>query len=140
MNNRNGFTVVELLIVLLLISIISILVIPNVYHIIVRKQTEHFFHTFDSDVLLVQTQSLGTVKNNRLNLYLDEYIVFENDRVLLKRTFPKQIEFTNVPHARIQFYNNGTIVQPTTYIVKDQTDTYRIVFPFGKGRHYVDKR
>lgn len=139
MSKTNGFTVVEVLIVLFLVSMISVLVITAVNQTLLKQATRQFLAIFESDIMLVQSEALATLKSSRLTFYDDEYVILVNGKQLRHRSIPNHLSFSTVNNSRIQYSNNGTIVQPTTYLLRDRNDLYRIVFPFGKGRHYVEK-
>lgn len=139
MSKTNGFTVVEVLIVLFLVSMISVLVITAVNQTLLKQATRQFLAIFESDIMLVQSEALATLKSSRLTFYDDEYVILVNGKQLRHRSIPNHLSFYTVNNSRIQYSNNGTIVQPTTYLLRDRNDLYRIVFPFGKGRHYVEK-
>lgn len=137
MKSNKGFTLIELLFVLVIVSIISLLVLPSMFHTLTKQETNHFLQTFESDVFLTQNQSLYTLTNDRILLEKNYYIV-RNDGKNILRSNPHHLELSS-PTTRIRFSMNGTIVDPTTYRFKDQHGIYRIVFPFGKGRFYIDE-
>lgn len=139
MHKINGFTLIELLIVLSVISILSLLVLPGVNHLLAKHKTKQFLEILNSDILLVQSKAIGTTDNVRITFDQDAYTVFYRNRTYLNREMPTDVSFTNVNNTRIQFDNNGSIIQPTTYLLKDHSNLYRIVFPFGKGRNYIEK-
>lgn len=137
MNKEQGFTIIELLLVLCIVTILTLLVIPSLSHLLKKQQTKHFFAVFESDVMFVQTQALHTVNGTRITLYKDEYLVLLNNEVKQQRDLPNHLTFISANNARIQYSNSGTILQPYTYVLKEHDTFYHIVFPFGKGRHYV---
>lgn len=137
MQKINGFTLLELLIVLTILAVISLLVVPNVYNTWKKQQTKHFLALFDADVFYIQNRGLGNLDNAHILLRKDKYIVALEGQQMYIRHYPKHLRY-NGRETTVQFRAGGTINQPTTYQFLDDDMTYNLVFPFGKGRHYVN--
>lgn len=137
MDRSNGFTLVEMLFVLFVISIFTILFIPNFVKTIEKQQTAQFFDLFSSDIFYIQNQTLNTNESYRIWLRDDHYLIISND-TMKRRNYPKHLEFTSYSNTRISFSKAGTVINPTTLRFKDRYHSYCVVFPFGKGRHYIE--
>lgn len=137
MRNNNGFTLIELLFVLVIVSTIALFVLPSMYRTYSKQQTKHLLQVMESDVFLIQNHTLYTLNNNRIFLDKDHYIV-QNERNHNVRTYPHDLRLINAA-TRIRFSTNGTVYDPTGYMFQDEHGTYKIVFPFGKGRFYIDE-
>lgn len=137
-NKRNGFTLVELLIVLLIVSIVTIFILPSMFKTITKQETNHFFETFSSDVLYIQNKSLYTDEALRIFPRKTHYYILSPKDEPIIREFPHELYLINHQSPQIFFSTNGTVQHPNTYSFKDGNELYRIVFPFGKGRHYIE--
>lgn len=137
MDRSNGFTLVEMLFVLLVISIFTIMFIPNFVKMIEKQQTAQFFDLFSSDIFYIQNQTLNTNESYRIWLRDDHYLIISNE-TMKRRNYPKHLEFTSYSNRRISFSKAGTVINPTTLRFKDRYHSYRVIFPFGKGRHYIE--
>lgn len=137
MTNSKGFTLIELLFVLVIVSTISIFVLPSMYETLTKQQRKHFFQMLENDVFLIQNYSLYSNSNNRILVNKEDYIV-RTDSDYIFRKYPHDFRLIN-NYNRIRFSVNGTVYDPTTYIFQDQNGLYKVVFPFGKGRFYIDE-
>lgn len=137
MQKINGFTLIELLIVLTILTVISLLVVPSAYKTWEKQQTKQFLALLDADIFYIQNKGLGTRDNSHILLRKDHYIVALKGQQLYERTYPKHLRF-NGKESKIYFRAGGTINQPTTYQFVDDEMIYNLIFPFGKGRHYLD--
>lgn len=141
MKEIKGFTFIELVFVLFIISLLTFLVIPGLFSTLKKQQTKQFFTTFDADILYIQNSALGTSQHVRI-LFEDDYYVIRNNRTkeAIKRYYPEHISRITKSNNRISFNDSGTIISPTSYRFEDETTTYKIVFPLGKGRHYIEEQ
>src|SRR5699024_10152156 len=116
--------------------------VPTLFTSIDHHIKKEFFKTLESDILLVQTTSHGTTLNNASIVFNDDSytvrILGDEDKIINKnnlldgRTDEKQLK-------KISF-KNGTIREPGTILLKTPEDDYRIIFPLGKGRGYVEEQ
>src|SRR5690625_7399011 len=97
MKIKNGFSLIELLVVLSIISTLLLIAVPFTYSMIERQQTKHFFDLLESDVFYVKNQSFATVETARLIFMEDYYIAFVNlnDEKPIIRHYPKNIKVNN---------------------------------------------
>lgn len=137
MKNSKGFTLLELLFVLTIVSIVSLLILAPMFNTVTKQQSKHLLQTLESDVFLIQNHSLHSASNNRILMNKHHYIVRYEDKNIL-RTYPNDLQLTSIS-SRIRFSTNGTILEPQTYLFKDSYEKYKIIFPFGKGRFYIEE-
>lgn len=139
--NEEGFTFIELLYVLLIVSILSLLVVPPMYHVYQEQQKNQFFTLLDSDILYIQNQAIARKTNFRIVFDTEYYVVMEKDKQIYKRDYPNHLSYSKATTNRIVFNTLGTVRNPTTYLFYDQSKgkRYEMVFPLGKGRQYVEE-
>ncbi|MEI3611716.1 competence type IV pilus minor pilin ComGD [Pseudogracilibacillus sp. SO30301A] len=141
MKQINGFTMVEMLFALMILSILTLLVVPSIVRTVEKQETNHFFAVLESDILYIQNQALGTRDNVRIVFDEEYYVVISEGKTEgIKRHYPEHLKYNNKINNRVAFNNNGTIINPTTFKFKDRKNTYHLVFPLGKGRHYIEER
>lgn len=136
--SEDGFTLMEMLFVLFIMALILMVAIPVVHHTIVEHKTKQFFTILDSDILRMQNQAIAN--NEKMNIYFDKdhYVVMRGRKLIYTRDYPDHIEFAK-PDI-ITYTALGTVSNPRTLIFYSQENfMYRMVFPLGKGRHYVEK-
>jgi len=140
MMKRNGFTLFELLIVLSLLSIITLIAISLSFDFIKKQQTKHFLELLHSDIFFVQNQSfLGTYRPT-LNFRDGNYVIIQyfNDPVGIVREYPAHITFRHNENNKISFKVNGNYEEPKSIRFNVDGEDYKLTFPFGKGRGYVE--
>src|SRR5690625_2555340 len=104
-----GFTLLELLAVLLIISVMLAIAIPLSYSIIEKQQTKNFFDLLESDIFYIQNQSVGTQNNGRIILENDHYlrvVGIGGSGTTVIRPYPPNTEVF-VSNRRITFNNKG---------------------------------
>jgi|SRR5690625_306889 len=141
LNNKEerGFTLVELLLTLVVLTVFLSLVLMPLNDVFKKVQVDQFFAIFEADVFHTQANVLNTVHTNRVIFDSGFYsVVGDGGKRIYVREIPPFITIAN-RDFRIQFNINGTIIQPRTYRIYVEDDTYAIVFPLGKGRYYVEK-
>src|SRR5699024_3835174 len=140
-NHRNGFTLLEVLIVLFIWSILVLLIAPIHFSLIETQQEEYFFETFAYDVLYTQSLSSTTKDYVQINLYEDRYTISRGYKgeILLTQNIPSGWVIKAKAFHTISFDDKGRIRRPGTFFIQTKHHEYAIVFPFGKGRYHVVK-
>lgn len=139
MKGINGFTLIEVLFTLFIVSIVSVLFIPNMLQVIERQQTKHFFEIFNSDILMIQNKSIGEERNIRIRLRTDHYLIMDERELIVQREYPKHLTYIEGSNNIITFNNTGTMMNPRTFHFRERNKAYLVVFPLGKGRHYIEE-
>lgn len=139
-DGKNGFTLLEVLIVLAIWSVLLLLVVPINFSYLEKQQEKHFFETFAFDVLY--TQNISTITKNKDHVQLK----IEKDRYTIRRGYSEIIVVRSIPSdwnvktnvfESISFDNKGRIRTPGNFTIETKNSVYRIVFPFGKGRYHI---
>jgi prepilin-type N-terminal cleavage/methylation domain-containing protein len=76
MNKHAGFTLLELLIVILIMGLLSAIIIPNLKRTTPRYEREEFIARFNALTQLAWRQALGTHKAQQVSIDLSKKIIF----------------------------------------------------------------
>src|SRR5690625_1112510 len=120
MKKHNGFTFIEMLFVIFILTIFIGLTVPITMKGIEQHQTNQFFTVLTSDILLLQNQSFGVVTNRRLVFEDEQYLIRGENGILERRQYPNHLQYNSQSNNEIQFKNTGTVIHPTTYRFYDQ--------------------
>jgi len=142
---KNGFTLLELLIVLMIVSTLTIVAIPQIDRLKKAKEETHMLEQLTDDLLYAQAyalthrQSVVVVFYNAQGRYrmTERYTL---GRVLIDRSLPSpwKIELATLQNP-LTFLANGNVNKSGTVLLKNGKTTYKLVFLLGKGRFYVQK-
>lgn len=140
-NKINGFTLLEMLIVLGVWSVLLLLVTPLVYTGVQQQQEETFLETFEFDLLYMQRLSTLTKDYVRFGLREDKYVILQgiSDKPILERDIPPGWNINLRSLKAISFDQNGRVRKPITIFITTNHSKYNVIFPLGKGRAYVVK-
>lgn len=142
MSKKNGFTLLELLIVLSIWSVLILLVTPIAYATINSQQEEPFFELLEYDFLYMQRLSTLTKDKVDFRVRGNHYVITKDSgaKEILKREIPAGWKINMRTLLSISFDENGRVRQPITIIITTKHSEYNLVFPLGKGRYYVVKQ
>ncbi|WP_099158495.1 competence type IV pilus minor pilin ComGD [Virgibacillus ndiopensis] len=143
--SKNGFTLLEVIFALSIWGLFILLSAPIMFSTLDKQQEKQFFNTFEFDLLYMQNISYTTTDYIRLTFKLDnntyEITKGNSSEVLVKRTIPSDwIVQKRTMTKPIAFNSNGTIKQSGSLYIQTKLSKYRIVFPLGKGRCYIEKQ
>ena len=135
----NGFTLIEVVVVLSIWSVIILLLVPISLKQIEVQQEKRFFETFEIDILYMQRLSMMTKENVRLRFYDDSYHILKGQKepTILVRDMPSSWKINMRNYLSISFDENGRMRNPITIVITTTYASYNIIFPLGKGRYYV---
>ncbi len=140
---RNGYTLLETLIVLVIVSIMSFVLVMNLNPIYHKKVIDTFLNQLEKDLLYAQQYAL--VNESTV------YVVFSESekkyRVangigdnLLSRNYHQHIIFESATLENRVIYNRqGSIQKSGTMFINYHSDKYRLVIYLGKGRFTIEK-
>ncbi|MDC3415509.1 competence type IV pilus minor pilin ComGD [Aquibacillus salsiterrae] len=141
-HKQAGFTMIELVIVLSIFSVMLSIFGLFQHQLIGKYQTEHALSLLQDDILLLQKRSI--VKNENIQMYIypqtKTYEIKQGGlgKILITRQLPTDWEIQlNTLAMPIAFTTNGTIKNPGVMTIKAANKSYKLYFPFGKGRCYV---
>lgn len=140
-NRINGFTLLEVLVVLLIWSVLILLIVPINFTHLEKQQEKYFLETLAFDILYTQNLSTTTKDIVRLNIYEDHYIVRRGhgyaEKTLFVRDVPSGWVLKDRIFRPISFDDKGRIKTPGHFIIQTKYHEYTVVFPFGKGRYHI---
>ena len=139
---KNGFTLLELLVVLSIWSVLLLLVTPLTFTQIDERKEKLFLETLEFDLLFMQRLSTLTKDDVRFGIRKDKYVILQghNENVVSTREIPAGWKFDMRSLKYIAFDENGRVRQPITIVLTTNRSEFKIVFPLGKGRSYVVKQ
>lgn len=140
MSKRNGFTLLEMLFVLSIISAILFISFPPLISTYEKWKVNHFLIVLDTDILYVQHKSMEEDEHVYIMFMANEYRITDanDNNKTIYRKYPQNFHANNFTNLRVSFSRNGTVMNPNTFQFKQNNTYYKVVFPFGKGRHYVE--
>ncbi|GEN87393.1 competence type IV pilus minor pilin ComGD [Oceanobacillus sp. FSL W8-0428] len=142
LQTERGFTLIETLFALSILSVILLLIPKHQIEQIDKLESRHFLDTLEMDVLYIQnkrsTQESG--KSYILRFYPDNYSILFNYSTEIRREYPPLFSLDTPFPKDIEFSVGGVIKNPQSILISFGEERYRIVFPFGKGRFYVEER
>src|SRR5699024_2184960 len=143
LGNKNGFTLMEVLLVLSIIVIMLLLVIPLNILLLDKEREKQFIKEFSSDILLMQAYSRTSLLETRLKFYQDENkykIHIGTGKPLVEKEIPEDWVFQiRGYNYEIQFSNSGAVNKLGNIVLKTKHHTYKFIFSLGKGRFRIEK-
>lgn len=135
MSKQGGFTLLELLIVLTIISFVALFALPKMYQSLTYQGHRHHLELFSSDIFYIQNQALFTAKSIEIKPNKEKYWIISSTKQT-ERIYPDDLYLTYYP-AKTIFTTRGVLKTPATYTYRHSNGQYTVTFPFGKGREYV---
>ncbi|WP_190279503.1 competence type IV pilus minor pilin ComGD [Ornithinibacillus gellani] len=140
MTNEKGFTLIEMLLVLVIWSIIVLLGAPLVSSIIEQQEEKHFFNQLESDILYVQNMTIGTGEYMRMHMHETKYDIIDRESgKRITRQLPDGWKIQVRVSPVISFSSFGVIKNPGSFTITTKNKKYSVVFRFGKGREYIEE-
>ncbi|WP_404453415.1 competence type IV pilus minor pilin ComGD [Oceanobacillus kapialis] len=136
---EDGFTLIEMLVVLSMLSVMALIAFPLEFRVLKEQQEKQFLNTLASDVMNIQQRSTISTGMNRITFYEDSYLVRSEQSEII-RDYPDGLTIDTRTNRTINFNHNGNIKNPRTLFISGPIQHYRMVFPFGKGRFYLEKQ
>ncbi|MGM7721142.1 competence type IV pilus minor pilin ComGD [uncultured Metabacillus sp.] len=143
-HNKNGFTLIESLLVLSIASIMSLTVIMNIVPMYHKKIIDTFLDQFEKDVLLTQQFALVNESTVYILFLVDQHqykvVSVDTNKTLLTRKYHADIKIEGVTlKNRVTYNGNGSIQKSGTLHITYHETTYKAVFYLGKGRMNIEK-
>jgi len=135
-----GFTLVEMLFVLAIVSILLLLSLPLHTNSIEKVETDQFLELLEVDMLTNQNLRTTTRDNIRIRFYDDYYALIHGANTVVTRRFPPNTKINTYGKDIFSFNKNGTFIDPRTVNITLNKQEYNLVFPLGKGRFYISEK
>ncbi|HLS36183.1 MAG TPA: competence type IV pilus minor pilin ComGD [Bacillota bacterium] len=133
---EKGFTLLELLFTLSLVSLLLVLLVPIQSNFIKKMEEKAFFDLFHSDVLYIQNIAMTTPEVVSIHFEKNYYYIERGIRRLYKRKIPDSITITNNAMEKISFNYLGVIRYPGSILFNNGEEYIEYICPLGKGRCY----
>src|SRR5699024_3307685 len=136
---KNGFTFIELLLVLMITSIFTVIGGKISFSTLEKQYEKQFFHVLTEDLRYIQNLALSDAYTEaRITFNPTSYRVTTNQsHPNFDRKYPSGWTFEENAFNRIIFNSNGTLRSSGTVLLKSNSKQYKVVFPLGKGSYYV---
>lgn len=136
---EEGFTLLEMLLVLGVISILSVVTYFNLYPLYEKKKAEQFVEQFSQDVLLMQQFAISHRNYYTLRWFPHQSMysisATGGSKPVFQRYYDEAIEVDLYTFPNPMTYSStGNINRGGTIIITYKSLTYRIVFQLGRGR------
>jgi len=138
---RNGFTLIECLITMAVVSILVMIAVPLTLRQINKYQESSFFQLVEHDLLIAQ--SLAMVTEDKIYMTIDPYYykIHSKENTYVQRSLPKgYVIHTKSMNNPISFNINGSIRKPGTMVLTTKHQQVHLIFPLGKGRARFEKQ
>ncbi|WP_158234647.1 competence type IV pilus minor pilin ComGD [Lentibacillus sediminis] len=140
MNNKKGFALIEVVLVLGIIAVMLLLVTPINSSSLEKHRIDQFLETLTADVLHVQHLSAVSSQIVKIQFSSDRYKIFNGIDLLTTRVYPQNVSIeNNTDMKEISFSQTGTIREAGQLKIKTADSEYTLVFQPGKGRFYIDE-
>ncbi|OEH92884.1 competence type IV pilus minor pilin ComGD [Bacillus solimangrovi] len=143
LRQAKGFTLLEMLIVLMIVSVLTSLTLTVFQSVVETKRTEFFLEQFERDLLYAQSYAIN--HNCAVYTYIqsEKHAYFIRDcnyNKLLERGYSNDIIVeVGTMQPIITYKNNGNAVKSGSFYFLIRKDRYKFVQLLGKGRFYVKK-
>lgn len=137
---EEGFTLLEVMIVLSVMAMLLWLSIPTVHTLYVKTEEKKLIETMQYDILYVQSQAIGSVEEIRITLYKNSYTIVDKGGKVMERNLPAGFEIDRRTLENISFTETGSIRKAGTIKITTPISTYKLIFPPGKGRGRLEKQ
>lgn len=137
---QSGFTLIEILIVLMIVTTITSISILKLSSTISGKKIDHFFEQFSNDMNLAQMNALS--HSRPVQIIFSEldpsYKVVMNQSIIIERNLPKKFSInTGTLGGTYTYLSDGNISKSGSILIHYEKRSFKIVFLLGKGRFYV---
>ena len=136
---QQGFTLLEMLLVLFAISILSMVTYFNVHSLYEKQKIEQFLRQFSNDILYMQQLAINRQKHYTLRWHKDRHMYYIGDSStnlsIIKREYDSDIQIDLNTFPNPMTYNpSGNINRGGTILLSYRSYKYEIVFQLGRGR------
>ena len=136
---QEGFTLLEMLLVLFAISVLSMVTYYNVHSLYEKQKIEQFLRQFSNDILYMQQLAINRQKHYTLRWYKDRHTYYigelSENLTIIKREYDSDIQIDLNTFPNPMTYNpSGNINRGGTILLSYRSYKYEIVFQLGRGR------
>ncbi|WP_217227797.1 competence type IV pilus minor pilin ComGD [Desertibacillus haloalkaliphilus] len=137
-----GYTLVEMMIVLMILGIITSVTLVSFQPLASAKKAEQFLQQLESDIHYLQQLALstGTSATIRFHFASNSYELRQYTEPVVRRDYDQSIIIDpGISTSEITYLPTGNIRNPRTIHIYIDNHVYRMVFLLGKGRFYIEQ-
>lgn len=143
METSRGFTLVEIIIVLCLVTVMGNVVVISIIPFYQNYQDEQFLQQFKQDLYYSQQRAISSGATTRfiIDPETNQYQIIQHHTPILIRAYPQHVDFQAVTLSlhQIAYLSNGNLSKAGTIKITMREKDYRLVFTLGKGRFYIER-
>src|SRR5699024_6550846 len=141
LKSNRGFTLLEVIFTLSMLSIIVSLSAPIIFSILDNQSEKKFLDLLFSDLLFIQVASHGMI-SGKAHVKFEDYsytvhVDKNGHKRKIKRSYPRGWKKDERLYKEISV-KNCTILNPGMILIQSDNTDYRIISPIRKGRGYID--
>ncbi len=137
---RNGFTLIEMLLVLSMFLLLSMLSLRPISSLLIYQTEQNYLQEIASAILLAQTAAITHETPSKLTFSSQALTIEYPDGKLEKITTPASLTFHVKKNENFSFQaRTGKINRFRTLSIIGDTHHYQLVFQIGKGRFYIEE-
>lgn len=141
LNKHAGFTLVESLLVIFIISLLLVITIPLSAKHIEKHRERKFFQVFNQDLLYVQNACMSSKGGYSLTTYTDYYEITDINNDRIRRDLPSDYKISKFKGMEeISFTDSGSIKRAGSLLLYTKNKSYNIILAPGKGRARYEQR
>lgn len=137
---HDGFTLVELLLVLVIVSLFTLLGLRISTAALHKQYENHFFTTLTQDVRYAQNLSMNNkTADVRIHFNPISYRVVSEQKgfTSITRDLPNGWTIRTSNFTIVSFTATGSLKYSGTVYIDSPHHQFKVVFPLGKGSYYV---
>lgn len=140
--NEKGFTLIEMLLVLMIVIVVSSIALNVTIKNIKVDQTKEFFRQFQIDMHYLQSYAMAYKETVRVLYVKDgkEYIgIVGTNKIVLRRTMPEGYSGNTANTFVLQYLPNGNVSRVGALTFHTPEGGRRLKVYIGKGRLQLDE-
>lgn len=140
--NKQGFTLVEILIVLAVITILLVFTIGGLDKIRGAMQQQMFFDQLRADLYFAKSYAFGHDQRVTVRFQPEEnkYIIrAESDHILIERTLPSGIVISKSNLLTVDMLPTGTVNRFGKVTFQTKKNSVHLIFYIGRGRFTINE-
>lgn len=141
---QQGYTLVELLLVLTIISVVSSITLISLNSTYSSYERKVLLSQLENDLYYAQQLAIsnGVHAFFYFNSERNCYGIKQNNQIVYEQTINVDVSFErgSLGITDVRFLSNGNISKAGTLFMYVGSQRYMIVFHIGKGRFYIEER
>ncbi|UTR09441.1 prepilin-type N-terminal cleavage/methylation domain-containing protein [Evansella sp. LMS18] len=141
--NESGYTLIEMLLVLVLLSSVLLIAFPVFGGAAEAKSLEYFFEQLELDLYESQMSAMSEGITVRVVFSPENgtYRIRHGVRTVKTRYFPSGLSVASgtLDYNELLFMPGGTVSKSGSLIFNHRKDSYLLMFQFVRGRFYIEK-